>query len=50
MGAAGLELLDDDQPVADRTGEALEPYNDQRFTGSDVAQQARQHRAASMGA
>lgn len=46
IGTAGLELLDDAQQVADRTSEAAEPYHDQRFTGGDVAQQARQHRAA----
>ena len=50
MGAAGLEMLDDAQQVADQTSEAVEPYHDQRFTGGDVAQQARQHRAAAVGA
>ena len=50
MRAAGLELLDDGQQMADRTGKAVEPDHDQRFAGGDVAQQARQHRPAAVGA
>ena len=49
MGPASLELLDDAQQVADRAGKPVEPHHDQRFTRSDVAQQARQHRAAAVG-
>jgi hypothetical protein len=50
MGAAGLELLDNAQQVADRTRETVEPYHYQRFAGGDVTQQARQHRAAAVAA
>ena len=50
MGPASLKLLDDAQQVADRAGKAVEPHHDQRFTGGDVAQQARQHRPAAVGA
>ncbi len=47
---AGLQLLDDGQQVADRAGEAIEPDHDQGFAGADVAQQARQHGPAAIGA
>ena len=50
MRALGLELLDDGEQVADRAGEAIEPDHDQGFAGVDVAQQARQHRPAAIGA
>ena len=44
MRALGLELLDDGEQVTDRAGEAIEPDHDQGLAGSDLAQQARQHR------
>ena len=50
MRALGLELLDDGEQVADRAGEAIEPDHDQGFAGADLAQQARQHRPAAIGA
>ena len=36
--------------MADRPGEAVQPDHDQGFTDGDVAQQARQHRPAAVGA
>ena len=50
MRAAGLELLDDGEQMADRTGKAVKPDHDQGFAGGDVAQQARQHGPAAIGA
>ena len=50
MRAARFELLDDGEQVADRAGEAIEPDHDQGFAGADLAQQARQHRPAAVGA
>ena len=50
MRALRLELLDDGEQVADRAGEAVEPDHDQGLAGADLAQQARQHRPAAIGA
>jgi len=36
--------------MADRTGEAVEADHDEGLAGGDVAQQARQHRPAAVGA
>jgi hypothetical protein len=40
MCSAGLELLDDGEQMADRTGEAVKPDYDQGLAGGNVAQQA----------
>ena len=45
-----FQLLDDGQQVADRTGETIEPDHHQGFAGADLAQQARQHGSAAIGA
>ena len=45
-----LELLDDGQQMADRAGETIEPDHHQGFAGADLAQQARQHGSAAIGA
>jgi hypothetical protein len=50
MRALGLELLNDGEEVADRAGEAVEPDHDQRLAGTEVAQQAREHRPGAIGA
>ena len=50
MRARGLQLLDDGQQVADRAGQTIEPDHDQGFAGADLAQQARQHGPAAIGA
>ena len=47
---ASLQLLDDGEQMADRTGEPVEPDHHQGFAGADVAQQARQHGPAAIGA
>jgi hypothetical protein len=36
--------------MADRAGKPVEPDDDQRVAGGDIAQQARQHRARAVGA
>jgi hypothetical protein len=46
---AGLELLDDGEQMADRTGEAVKPDHDQGFASGNVAQQPCQHRTAAIG-
>ena len=50
MRAAGLELLDDGEQMADRAGQPIEPDHDQGFAGADLAQQAGQHGPAAVGA
>ena len=50
MPAAGFELFNDGEQVADRAGEAIEPDHDEGLAGADLAQQARQHGAAAIGA
>ena len=50
MATADFELFDDGEQVADRAGEAIEPDHDEGLAGADLAQQARQHGAAAIGA
>ena len=50
MPTAGFKLLNDGEQVADRAGEAIEPDHDEGLAGADLAQQARQHGAAAIGA
>ena len=50
MRAAGFELLDDGEQVADRAGEAIEADDGEGFAGADIAQQAAEHGPASIGA
>ena len=50
MRAAGFELFDDGQQVADRAGKAIEPDHDESLARPDFAQQAGEHRAAAIGA
>ena len=50
MRAIGLKLLNNSQQMADRPREPVESDYDQRFTGADLAQQARQDRPGSIGA
>jgi hypothetical protein len=45
-----FQLFDDGQQVADRAGEAIEPDHDQGFAVADLAEQARQHGSAAIGA
>ena len=50
MRAAGFELLDDGEQVADRAGEAIEADDGEGFAGADFAEQAGKDRAGSIGA
>ena len=50
MRALGFELLDDVEQVTDRPGEAIQSDHDEGLAGSDLAQQARQHRAGAISA
>jgi hypothetical protein len=50
MRTGGLQLFDDGEQMGDRPGKTVEPHDDQRLPGPDVAQEARQHRAAAIGA
>jgi hypothetical protein len=50
MPTAGFELFDDGEQMADRAGETIEPDHDEGLAGADLAQQARQHGAAAIGA
>jgi hypothetical protein len=50
MRAFRLQLLDDGEQVADGSGQTVEPHHDQGLGGTDLAQQARQHRSGAIGA
>ena len=50
MRPCGFELLDDGQQVADRARQAIKPDHHQGFAGTDIAQQAGEHRPAAIGA
>ncbi len=50
MHAALLQLLDDLEQMADRSGEAVETHDDEDIAGGDLAQQLCQHRAGARGA
>ena len=48
MRAVGLELLDDGEEVADRTGEPVKPDDNQGFARADLAEQSGQYRPVSI--
>ncbi len=50
MHAALLQLLDDLEQMADRSGEAVETHDDEDIAGGDLAQQLCQHRAGARSA
>jgi hypothetical protein len=50
MRAAGFELLDHREQVADRAGEPVQPDHDEGFVRADLTEQAREDRAAAIGA